>query len=209
MYEPLDLRFFVPGDPVAKGNHNAFPIKRGDCTDCTPDARCKRSNCFNGIIVGTVITDDAGKALEAWQGMVRTCAIAARDAARMRPVEKPGALEISLVFLRHRPDSHYTGKGALSSEGLRFAMPTTKPDWDKLSRPIGDAMVDNVKRGIAGALADDDAQITVAQAAKCYTDRKSGVIIRARHITRVPDWVLAELVAAGFPAPAMQGALAL
>lgn len=207
MAGPLDIRFMVPGDPVPKGNHDAFPIDRGPCPECRPGAPCKRRVCFGGRIVGTTVTDDGGKALEAWQGLVRVHAISARNLAGARIVERPGALELWMVFLRRRPDAHYTSRGALSAEGMRHGVPTTKPDWDKLARAIGDAVTEATKKGLAGALAQDDSQIAAAQVAKAWTDGRPGVVIRARQITREPAWVQEELVAAGLSVPVTQGAL--
>lgn len=207
MSAPMDIRFFVAGDPVPKGNHDAFPIDRGPCQECKPGKPCRRRNCIGGHVVGTTLTDDGGKALEAWQGLVRVHALSARNAAGARLVERPGALEIWMVFLRARPDTHYTGRGALSAEGLRHGVPTTKPDWDKLARAIGDALTAASKKGLAGALAEDDSQIVSAHVAKAYTDRKPGVLIRARQISKDPPWVLEELQAHGFTVPTTQGAL--
>jgi Holliday junction resolvase RusA-like endonuclease len=207
MSAPLDIRFFVAGEPLSKGNHDAFPIDRGPCTACVPGKRCGRRNCIGGRIVGAVVTDDGGKALEAWQGLIRVYAISARNAAGARVVTRPGALEMFMVFLRRRPDAHYTGRGALSAEGMRHPTPDTKPDWDKLARAVGDALTDATKKGLAGALAEDDSQITSAHVGKAWTEQKPGVLIRARLITKDPAWVLEELVAAGLAAATTQGAL--
>lgn len=204
---PLDIRFFVAGKPIAKGNHDAFPIDKGPCEKCKAGPKCGRKNCIGGHLVGTTVTDDGGKELESWQSFVRVHAMSARNAAGARLVERPDALEISMIFLRSRPESHYTTKGALSAEGMKYALPTTKPDWDKCARAVGDAITGATKKGLVGVLAEDDSQICVAQVAKSFTDGREGVAIRARQVGSDPDWVLAELAQLGLRAPTRQGAL--
>lgn len=198
MSAPLDVRFFVPGSPVPKGNHAAFPIARGKC-ECK-GAGCRRRNCFGGTIVGTVVTDDKAKELEAWEQYVKVHAISARNAAGARLVEKPNALEVRLVFMFDRPQGHWTSKGQLSADGLRNPLPSVKPDWDKVSRATADALT--------GALCEDDGQIALAMVSKIYTPDRPGVVVRARQIGGVADWVLAELAELGIKTPAaVQGAL--
>lgn len=204
---PLDLRVFVPGDPVPKGNHDGFPIDRGPCQTCKPGAPCRGRGCFGGRRVGVSITDDGGKALEAWQGLVRIHAISARNVAGGRLVERPGAVEVSMVFLRRRPKTHLKEGGGLSSDGMRTPLPSTKPDWDKLARAVGDGLTSATAKGLVGAIAEDDAQICVAQVAKVFTAGRPGVIIRARQISAPPEWVLAEMRAVGMDVPTTQGAL--
>lgn len=195
---PMDVRFFVPGKPVPKGNHAAFPIARGKC-ECKGKG-CARKNCFGGTLVGTVITDDKGKELEAWEAYVKIQAISARNAAACRLVEKPSALEVRLVFMFDRPQGHWTTKGQLSAEGLRNPIPSVKPDWDKVSRSTADALT--------GALCEDDGQIAIAAVAKIYAPERAGVLIRARAIAAPAEWVLTELAAMGIKTPAaVQGGL--
>lgn len=186
MAEPFDIRFSAPGRVVPKGNHAGFPIARGRCAECKPGAQCRRRNCFGGTIVGVVITDDGGGELEAWEEFAKVKAISARNAAGARIVEPPGALEVRMIFLVTRPQSHFTTKGALSAEGMRRPMPTTKPDWDKLSRSTADALT--------GALVTDDSQIAIALVAKVW-GIKPGVLIRARTVSEPSDWVARELAA--------------
>lgn len=185
----LDVRFFVPGTNVPKGNHAAFPIARARCDECKPGKKCARRNCFGGTIVGTVVTDDKDKELKAWEEFIRFHAISARNAqvSRIAPPHEP--VEVRLVFLIARPDGHWTTKNQLSAEGTRRPMPSVKPDWDKLSRATADAL--------KGALVEDDAQIVVANVAKVYASygQRSGVVIRAKSIDRIPEWVVSELAA--------------
>lgn len=202
MTAPLDISFVVDGTPVPKGNHAAFPIARGKCPACAPGKRCGKRNCFGGVLVGTTITDDGGKELEAWQGQIRISAISARNRAACRLVEAPGALEVRIVFVLERPAGHWTTKGALSADGLRRPMPTVKPDWDKLSRAVAD--------GLIGALCTDDSQIVIAHVGKVYAPagRKACVVIGARAVDRQPAWISEMLGAVGIQtAAAAQGGL--
>jgi Holliday junction resolvase RusA-like endonuclease len=196
---PLDIRFAVYGTPVPKGNHAAFPIARGKCGECKPGARCRRRNCFGGTIVGTVVSDDKGSELEAWQQMINVSAMSARNKGAMRLVEAPGALEVSIVFMLERPAGHWTSRGALSADGQRKPLPTVKPDWDKLSRAVAD--------GLTGALCTDDNQIVIAHVAKIYAP-KAGVVIAARAVTESAGWVAELLGSLGIAtATATQGGL--
>lgn len=199
MTPPLDIRFAVPGIPVPKGNHDAFPIARGRCVACKPGAPCRRRNCFGGTIVGTVVTDSKGGELEAWQQHIKILAMSARNAAGARLVDTPGAIEVRMVFMLERPAGHLTTRGALSADGERRPFPSVKPDWDKLARAVAD--------GLTGAVATDDAQIVIAMVGKVYAAR-AGVLVRARVISEPEPWVLHELAAAGVVTTHMaQGAL--
>lgn len=203
----LDVRFFVDGIPVPKGNHDAFPIGRGPCPTCkgTLPKRCGKPNCFGGTIVGTTVTDDKGAELKAWEGVLRIYGISARNRAAAAIVTKPRAVELFLVFLVPRPAGHYTGSGAVSAAGERQPMPVTKPDWDKLSRAACDALT--------GSLYEDDSQIVAARVSKAYVrpSRKPGVLVRVREVHADPDWVGGELAALGLgeaiDPPSTQGAL--
>lgn len=188
---PLDVRFFVPGDPVVKGNHDAFPISRGPCV--CGGRGCTRRNCYGGVIVGAVITDSKGEELKSWEAFVRAHSTSARNKQGMPIVAPPHAVEVRLIFMLERPAGHWTKRGVLSAEGTRKPLPTVKPDWDKLSRATADALT--------GGLVEDDAQIAVADVAKIYTSGKPGVLIRARQIGTLPDWVSYELAAAGIEIP--------
>lgn len=199
MADLTDIRFAVYQRPVPKGNHAGFPIARARCEACKPGKRCGRRNCFGGVIVGVSITDDGGAELKAWEELVRVSAISARNRAAARVVESPGSVEVRLVFLVPRPAGHYTSRGQLSAEGERKPMPSSKPDWDKLSRSTVD--------GLTGAIVADDAQVTEALVTKVWAPR-AGVLVRARAISRCGDWAVDELAIHGLPAVgAAQGAL--
>jgi Holliday junction resolvase RusA-like endonuclease len=193
----LDVRFIVEGKPIPKGNHAAFPIRRGDCTTCKPGRPCGARNCFGGVLVGTVITDDGGKELEAWQQLIRVQAISARNRAAQRLVDPPASVEVSLIFLLPRPRDHWTASGQLTSQGRARRHPSVKPDGDKLARAVGD--------GLIGALVHDDSQIVIGpQPSKVYTSYrgKTGVIVVARQLgDELPDWITDELVQFGIVVP--------
>jgi Holliday junction resolvase RusA-like endonuclease len=190
----LDVRFIVEGKPIPKGNHAAYPISRGRCEDCKPGRSCGRKNCFGGVIVGTVITDDGGKELEAWEQLVHVQAISARNRAAQRLVEPPASVEVRMIFVLPRPGGHWTesGSGQLTAAGRERRHPSVKPDWDKLARAVAD--------GLTGALVRDDSQIVIGQPAKVYAPYrgKAGVIVVARQLgDELPEWIAAELVTFG------------
>jgi Holliday junction resolvase RusA-like endonuclease len=195
----LDVRFFVPGTCLPKGNHQAFPIARGRCS-CGGKG-CRIRNCFGGVLVGTTVTDTGGKELEAWQEMVRVQAISARNAAAQRPAPAGAAIELSMVMLQSRPEGHWTSTGALTSAGRARPYPSVKPDLDKLSRAVCD--------GLVPAIAADDSQFVVAHVALVYTPwrGKTGCTVRARRISSQPSWVAYELDYAGIDTRASQEAL--
>lgn len=198
----LDLRFWVPGTPVPKGNHDAFPIARGKCDECRKTGRpCRRRNCFGGTIVGTAVTDSAGKELEAWQEMVRVQAISARNAAAQRAVSKPGAVSLKLVFLIERPAGHWTDSGALTRSGREMPFPTSRPDWDKLTRAVCD--------GLIPAIAEDDSQFVLGSVALEYAPWKvkAGCSVRARRYVSRDSWVAAELDYHSISTVSPQGAM--
>jgi Holliday junction resolvase RusA-like endonuclease len=186
--DSLDVRFWVPGKPVPKGNHNAFPIARGRCAcSAKPGKKCRIRNCFGGVLVGTTITDAGGPELEAWQEMVRVMAISARNAAGQRVVPRGTAVSVSLVFVEERPDGHWSEAGLLTKAGRDRQFPSVAPDWDKLSRAVCD--------GLMPALVEDDSQFVLAGVGLVYAPWKSkpGVIVRARRVSSLESWVAREL----------------
>lgn len=183
----LDIRFVVEGLAVPKGSHQAFPISRGECKDCKPGKPCRGRSCFRGLIVGTVITDQQGKELEAWEALAKVRAMSARNAAGQRIVLRPGAVAVAVVFVLPRPGGHWTDAGALTAAGRAQPLPTVKPDADKLMRALGD--------GMTGVLAEDDAQIIMPMPAKVYANHRgwTGAVVRARQVSRYDAWVYEEL----------------
>lgn len=98
------------------------------------------------------------KALRAWRRDVAASAI--RVGAEL--IEGP--VRVDVAFTLQRPKSHYrTGKNARLLRDSAPALPTTKPDVDKLLRAVLDALT-----GIAFV---DDAQVTQTVATKSYALR--------------------------------------
>lgn len=186
----LDVRFKVEGTPVPKGSMSGFPIDRGPCSECKPGKPCRSRSCFGGRHVGVSVTDQGGKELEAWQELVFVRALSARNAAGARPVVRPGACEVTMVFVMPRPAGlwHPKREGELSSEGRARVLPSVKPDVDKMVR----AVFDGISKA---ALVEDDAQICVAPIAEVYAGWKgwTGVVVRARQVSSVPAWAVEEL----------------
>lgn len=198
----LDVRFFVPGEPQTKGNHSGFPIDRGKCEQCKPGRPCGGRACFGGRRVGVSLTDKGGSALSAWQELIFVSAVNARNAGRHRLVERPGSVEVSMIFVLARPETHWDSRGNLTTEGRRYPMPSTKPDRDKLERTVAD--------GLTGALVVDDSQIVTGGIVKTYARHrgKTGVVVHARQVSDIPEWARHELVFAGLAeATPPQGAL--
>lgn len=196
---PLDIRFEVEGIPVPKGSHQAFAIARGECKTCKAKKPCNAKNCFRGLLVGTVVTDQQGGELKAWEELIRVRAMSARNAAGQRLVRRPGAVAIEIVFVLPRPGGHWTASGALTADGRAQPLPTVKPDVDKMVRGILD--------GITEILAEDDAQIIAAPPAKVYAGWRgwTGAVIRARQVSTYAAWVT-ELLG-DLWTPPTQGAL--
>lgn len=187
MTAPLDISFLVEGTPLSKGSMSGFPIARGKCTECKPGKSCRQRNCFGGVLVGVSVTDQGGKALDAWEDLVHVRAMSARNAAGARPVQRPGALMLELVFVLARPDNHWTKRGDLSAAGRAVPDPTTKPDGDKLARAILD--------GCTRALVADDSQVIVASVAKVFAGWRgwTGAVVNAKEVSGPPAWALAML----------------
>lgn len=125
-------QFFAAGMPKSKGSARAFVTPR----------------------TNRAIITHSDKNTKTWQGVVSSAAIE----AGITPID--GAVLVSMVFLLPRPKGHYgTGKnaGALKewAKGLR---PSAKPDVDKLSRTVLDALT--------GLLYADDARVTCLVAKK-------------------------------------------
>lgn len=122
------LSFVVPGKAQPAGSKRAFPYRKVD----------------GGL--GVRVSDDNPRA-RSWKGDV---IVYARQAMLEQGwTMQDGPLELHVIFTRVRPASHRKRDGALSSEGLRHAHPTTKPDCTKLLRGLEDAMTE------AGVWTDD------------------------------------------------------
>lgn len=92
-----------------------------------------------------------------WRDTVRRAAIEAM--AGRPPIEGP--VYLVQVFALPRPKSHYgTGRNARRVKRGAPALPSTRPDLDKLVRAVGDALT--------GVCYRDDAQVVNLCAAKYY-----------------------------------------
>ncbi len=184
---PLDVRFSVPGVPLPKGSMSGFPVDRGACADCKPGKPCRARSCFGGRIVGVSVVDQGGKELEAWQEHVFVQALSERNRQGMRPIARPAACEVTMVFVMPRPAGHWTPMGALTADGRSKLLPSVKPDLDKLARATLD--------GISRALVEDDAQCCIAHLYETYACWKgwTGVAVRARMVSEL-DAAAVELL---------------
>ena len=199
----LDVRFTVEGTPQPKGSMSGFPIARGPCAECLQKKRCGKRNCFGGTIVGVSVTDQGDGALKAWQQLIQVRALSARNAAGQRMVERPNAVNVALVFVMPRPAGHWTNSGTLTPAGRVRMHPTVKPDSDKLTRAVFDALT--------AALVEDDAMITVSRVAMVHAGWRgwTGVSVHARQFSSHDAWVEQQLGYHGVwkPADHAQGAL--
>jgi Holliday junction resolvase RusA-like endonuclease len=117
--EPLVVAFFVEGIPRPGGSKRGFIIRSGG----KPDR--------------IAMTDASGVAGKNWRQDVRAAAIIAM--ARRRILTGP--LEAQITFNMPRPKGHYgTGKNASRLKDSAPTAPTTRPDLDKLSRSVLDAL---------------------------------------------------------------------
>jgi crossover junction endodeoxyribonuclease RusA len=86
-------------------------------------------------------------------------AAAAGEAMGARPLYDEG-LRLTLRYVLVRPAGHWTTKGELSAEGRRHPYPDRKPDLDKLTRAVLDALTHVVWR--------DDARVVQLEVGKSY-----------------------------------------
>lgn len=120
------ITFTVHGRPQQRGSKRPFLIRGG-----------------GGVSPRIAVTDD-NKHSAAWMDSVRGAAIASLPASH-RPIDTPIRLTIDFYF--SRPKSHYrTGKNAHLLRDGTSDVHAQKPDLDKLTRAIGDALTGIVYR---------------------------------------------------------------
>lgn len=139
------VRFFVPGEPKPAGSKRGFVVQK------------------QGERPRAVVTDVTGQRGRDWRSDIRTAAEHAMKQAT--PLE--GALGAQLTFYMKRPWGHY-GSGK-NLNRLKPAAPfwhTSRPDVDKLSRAVLDAL-----KGIVWL---DDSQVAWKLASKPYANRHLG-----------------------------------
>jgi len=136
---PPLLSFFVPGEPRPEG---ALAIGRG-----------KQGNLFLRHAT------DRGD-LKSWKKSVATVALLAMRRAELRLLREVPLLAV-LTFVRNRPRYHFSSKGDIKAAYLR-ELPSTRPDVDKLTRGVLDAM--------KGVVYHDDGQVTTALGMKRWCE---------------------------------------
>lgn len=110
-----------------------------------------------------IVTDDTGAAGRAWRTDVQVAAAAHFN----EPYA--GAVDMDILFQRPRPKGHYgSGRNASVLKPNAPTFPTTRPDVDKLSRAVLDAL-----KGIAW---NDDAQVVTKTVAKRFGPRNLTVV---------------------------------
>jgi Holliday junction resolvase RusA-like endonuclease len=109
-----------------------------------------------------IVTDMSGAAGKTWRSDVQSAATPHFvDQETGEFLTETGPLEVEITFWRARPKSHYgTGKNRDLVKDTAPAYPTVKPDVDKLSRAVLDALT-----GIAWK---DDAQVISKSVRKRY-----------------------------------------
>lgn len=134
----------VPGDPQPQGSHRAYPVRRKDGS------------------MGVAVAHDAQR-LRDWRAVVAVCA------SRQIAAPLAGPIWLEVTFELTRPRGHF-GSGR-NADRLRRSAPVwhvTRPDLDKLTRAICDALT-----GIAWR---DDSQVVAIRAQKLYADAARTVI---------------------------------
>jgi Holliday junction resolvase RusA-like endonuclease len=108
---------------------------------------------------GRIIVKDAAKNSRPWKQEVAGAAEA--QMGRLGLTLLDGPLEMELVFVLARPKAHYgTGRNSGVVKPSAPEFPATRPDVDKLSRAVLDAL--------SGVVYRDDAQIVEKVARKRY-----------------------------------------
>lgn len=148
----LVLVFDVEGTPTPQGSKNVFPGKRKDGT-------------YTGKFS---VTESAGERLKVWRAEIVAAAMVAKVKAGWGPANGP--VVVDLVFYLPRPKGHYgSGRNAGVLKDSAPAVPTTKPDGDKLTRAALDALT-------TAAVYRDDSQVVDVRARKRFADgREPGV----------------------------------
>ena len=139
------VEFVVPGIPAPKGSLRAFMRKGGRFP---------------------VTIDDNAKT-KPWMSVVALKAHESGCRATQLPVS------VELRFYVPRPKGHFGSKGLVRQSSP--TLPSRKPDIDKLSRAVLDALT--------GIAYQDDAQVAVLEARKVYADvYDPGAWVRIREL---------------------------
>lgn len=144
-----DLTVTVYGEAKTKGSVTAFIPRRGDGSLVTRP---------NGDPM-VVKHDDTGKKGKQWLSQVAQAVALEMQTAAFETVPAKVPVVLEMVFVRPRAQGHYgTGKNAEVLKQSAPALPSSKPDIDKLARAVLDAL-----KGVAW---HDDGQVTGAPAWK-------------------------------------------
>lgn len=137
-----ELSFDVEGLPAPQGSKNAFKHKD------------------TGKVV---MIESAGDRLKAWRQIVT---LKARSAAGLRAWKQPRAVVVHMTFYLPRPKRHFgTGRNAGILKPSAPIAHVTKPDGDKLTRAIFDAITD-------AHVIPDDSAIVGFTTWKMYADMR-------------------------------------
>ncbi len=131
----MRVTFFVPGKPIPQGSKNI--MNRGG---------------------KSWLVDQNVKNLREWRTSVN---LKAREHWKAEP--ETDDVGLILRFVMPRPKNHYTAKGNKSKLWRRYLK--TKPDIDKLTRAVLDALT--------GVLYVDDSQVSTVYAVKEYCEKES------------------------------------
>ena len=147
------LVFDVFGTPAPQGSKKAFA----------------RTNKTTGKTTVSLV-ESAGDRLKEWRSEVHAAAMVAKVQAGWAPVNGPVMVEI--MFYLPRPKAHYgSGRNAGVLKDWVPAVPTTRPDGDKLARAVLDALT-------SAAVYVDDSQVVDLHASKRFADgREPGASI--------------------------------
>lgn len=166
-----EITFKVSGDPRPKGSVTAF------CANW-PRTHAKVILLCRNLIAGCkwypkCVVTPAAKGLKPWEKKVAVAAQAAM-AAEPQPWEE-GVIVIIEFFIK-RPQAHYgTGKNKLIMKDFaKKLLCIKKPDIDKISRAVNDAMTGIVYR--------DDAQVVCEAHVKKY-GKHPGIKVRCRPVS--------------------------
>ena len=142
------IRFQVVGVPKPKGSMRSFKHKQ----------------------TGEIITIHDNPETKSWAARVTEAALAHRPSTGAWH----GPCAVTLQFQLPRPKGHFGKRGLKPSAPL---YPTTKPDIDKLTRCLKDAMTHVIYR--------DDALVVWSKQSKAYAD-VPGVTVQVELLQEVP-----------------------
>lgn len=152
------IEFTVFGVAQPRGSKSPWVPKRADGSPVTKNGR---------IVVATM---DSNKRSRSWMNDVRAAA-----AEAYRGELLTGAVRLSVAFYLPRPKGHFRqGKHAGKLRETAPAWHTQKPDCDKLSRGVQDALI--------GLLYRDDSQVVQLVVAKNWTDAQAHTLVRVEQI---------------------------